>query len=504
MDRRYFLAGLSALAAGSPSARAQVTGQAGVSPGGRTMVASPEAMRRLAARLARLEEDGLDPRWYDLSTGNIDNPTAIARAAAASLTDLVQGRVASMPGRVDVRRETNPAVLQGWIQQIAQAAEPAEVMDRAAMSTPDMAVLKAGMAVARQRAANPWPGFPIGGRTLEPGSTDEARIQALRARLIATDAELAANPGTGGTYDENLQAAVRRFQTAVGTEADGRIGLATMAALNRSPQSIVDQLRVAMDMRRAASPLGSERRIDVNIPDYRLRITEAGRNIMDMAVVVGRPSRATPMITTRVTSVQFNPPWGVPQRNAREDLLPRLRRDPTSLQQRGFRIFQRVDGETVEVDPTTVDWRAVNPDRFPYVIRQDAGDFSALGRIKFVMPNNDDIFMHDTPDRHYFRRSDRAQSSGCIRLERPLDFLMTILDNTPGWERDRVDRVLASRATTSTQLRRQLPVRLHYMTVTAEGGEMRVRQDVYGLDAAYARAMESRVRGQGIPMAAAS
>lgn len=496
MDRRDFLAGLSALTVVSGTAQAQLA------PAGRTMVASPEAMRRLSARLMRLEEDGLDLRWYGLSPATQEDPATIARATAAALTDLVQGRVASMPGRVDLRRDANPATLNLWIQRAAEAAEPAEVIELAAMSAPDMALLKPALAVARTRAAGAWPGFPVGGRTLEPGAVDEARVAALRARLVLTDPVLAASPGTGDTYDARLQAAVRRFQTSVGTDPDARIGVSTQAALNRSPQAHVAQLRVAMDMRRAQPALSHERRVDVNIPDYRLRMVEDGRVIIEMAVVVGRPSRATPMITTRLTSVQFNPSWGVPQRNAKEDLLPRLRRDPTALQQRGFRIFGRVDGQVVEIDPTTVDWRAVNPDRFPFIIRQDAGDLNALGRIKFNMPNNDDIYMHDTPDRQYFRRADRAQSSGCIRLERPMDFLMAALEGTPGWDRDRVDRVLATRNTSSIVLRRQPGVRLFYSTVTAEGGELRVRQDIYGLDEAYARAMDARPRPQGIPMAA--
>lgn len=498
MDRRDFLAGLSALVVASGTAHAQ-----GGAANARTMVASPEAMRRLSARLMRLEEDGLDPRWYELNPGNQEDPAAIARAAAAALTDLVQGRIGSLPGRVDLRRENSTTNLNLWIQRIAESAEPAEVIERAAMAPPDMVVLKPALAAARSRAAGPWPGFPVGGRTLEPGAFDDSRVPALRARLVLTDPVLAANPGSGNTYDERLQAAVRRFQTAVGTEPDARIGLATQAALARSPQANVNQLRVAMDMRRAQPAPSSERRVDVNIPDYRLRMVEDGRTVIEMNVVVGRPARATPMITTRLTSVQFNPSWGVPQRNAREDLLPRLRRDPTALQQRGFRIFGRVDGQVVEIDPTTVDWRAVNPDRFPYVIRQDAGDANALGRIKFNMPNNDDIYMHDTPDRHYFRRADRAQSSGCIRLERPMDFLMVMLDGTPGWDRERVDRVLATRNTQTVPLRRQPPVRLFYSTVTVEGSELRVRQDIYGLDEAYARAMEARSRPQGIPMAAA-
>jgi murein L,D-transpeptidase YcbB/YkuD len=502
MDRRDFLAGLSALAVASGTANAQGQAQTAAA-NARTMVASPEAMRRLSARLMRIEEDGLEPRWYELNPGNQEDPAAIARAASGALTDLVQGRIASLPGRVDLRRENTTATLNAWMQRIAESAEPAEVIERAAMTPPDMAVLKPALAAARGRATGAWPGFPVGGRTLEPGAFDENRVAALRARLVLTDPVLAANPGSGGTYDERLQAAVRRFQTAVGTEPDARIGLATQAALARSPQANVNQLRVAMDMRRAQPLPSGERRVDVNIPDYRLRMFEDGRTIIDMAVVVGRPARATPMITTRLTSVQFNPPWGVPQRNAREDLLPRLRRDPTALQQRGFRIFGRVDGQVVEIDPTTVDWRAINPDRFPYVIRQDAGDANALGRLKFIMPNTDDIFMHDTPDRHYFRRADRAQSSGCIRLERPMDFLMVMLDGMTGWDRERVDRILATRNTSAIALRRQVPVRLFYSTVTVEGSELRVRQDIYGLDEAYSRAMEARIRPQGIPMAAA-
>jgi murein L,D-transpeptidase YcbB/YkuD len=254
----------------------------------------------------------------------------------------------------------------------------------------------------------------------------------------------------------------------------------------------VTQLRAALDMRRGLATPGGERRVEVNIPDFRLMVIEDGRPLMDMAVVVGRPARATPMIVTRMTSVQFNPPWGVPMRNAREDLLPRLRRDPTSLQARGFRIFQRVDGQIVEVDPITVDWRAVNPDRFPFFIRQDAGDANALGRLKFNMPNNDDIFLHDTPERHLFRRTDRAYSSGCIRLAQPMDFLMLLLEGTEGWSRERVDRTLASRQTIVATLRRQPSIRLHYNTVLVENGQVRSRPDLYDLDAAYVRAMEAR------------
>jgi murein L,D-transpeptidase YcbB/YkuD len=209
-----------------------------------------------------------------------------------------------------------------------------------------------------------------------------------------------------------------------------------------------------------------------------------------MAVIVGKPARATPMLRVRMTSVMFNPPWGVPERNAREDLLPRFRRDPAGMQAKGYRLFGMVEGERVEIDPTTVDWSAVSGTRFPYFVRQDAGDRNALGRIKFTMPNADDIYMHDTPDRHLFKRPDRAFSSGCIRLEKPMELLDIVMEGMPGWGRDRVARVLASRQTSGATLARSLPVRLHYTSVVVQGGEVRMRSDIYGLDEAYARALD--------------
>ncbi|MFM7689544.1 MAG: L,D-transpeptidase family protein, partial [Alphaproteobacteria bacterium] len=262
------------------------------------------------------------------------------------------------------------------------------------------------------------------------------------------------------------------------------------AALNTPVEAKIGQLRTALDMRRglAAPP---DRRIEVNIPHFRLKLTDAGRVVQDMAVVVGRVDRQTPMLDVRLVAVQFNPPWGVPDRNAREDLLPRFHRDPARMQALGYRLYQRIDGELTEIDATTVDFSAYSRDRFPFIIRQDPGEVNALGRIKFVMPNRDDIFMHDTPDRHLFRRPDRAFSSGCIRLERPMDLLAEAFSGMPAWNRERFDRVLSSGTTQGVSLARAIPVRLHYDTVMVEAETVVMRRDIYGLDAAYLRALDA-------------
>jgi L,D-transpeptidase YcbB len=463
---------------------------AGILPS-RAFAASRTALERLATRLEKLEQDGLDPRHYDAAARD---GSAVMPSAEVALRDLVLGRVASLPGRVDIRRDPVRADFPAWRARLFASADPASVIEDAATLHPDAAPIKAEL--ARLRAIGAQGGWPlIQGNlnsTLEPGTQDAARVPQLRARLAVADPEvLRGVAAESPVYDARLQATVRRFQAEEGLEADGRIGRFTWAALNTPVEAKIGQLRVALDMRRGLAASGLERRIDVNIPNYRLRLTEAGRVILDMAVVVCRPDRQTPMLDVRLVAVQFNPPWGVPDRNAREDLLPRFRRDPGRMQAMGYRLYQRIDGELTEVDATTVDFSAYSKDRFPFIIRQDPGEVNALGRIKFVMPNRDDIFMHDTPDRHLFRRPDRAFSSGCIRLERPMDLLAEAFSGMPAWNRERFDRVLESGATQGVSLARAIPVRLHYDTVIVEAGTVVMRRDIYGLDAAYLRALDA-------------
>lgn len=464
-----------------------------------SLAATDAAVARLAERLARLGEDGLEPRHYgvpDMTSAAVDPAAfriATLRSAQAALADLLLGRVSGLRGRVDLRRDPGSVPVGAWMAELAASPEPAQVIERAATLHPDAAPIKALLAAYRAvAAAGGWPRISADTRrTLEPGSTDSARVPQLRARLAVYDPALVEGPAaTSPVYDERLLAAVRAFQTSEGLETDGRVGAITWGVLNTPVETKIAQLRVALDMRRAQPAPSPDRRIEVNVPHFRLHLLEGNRVVQDMAVIVGRRDRQTPMLNVRMTAVQFNPPWGVPARNAREDILPRLRANPESVRARGFRIFERVGGETVEVDPSMVDWTSYNRNNFPYFIRQDAGDANALGRIKFVMPNNDDIFMHDTPDRHLFSRGQRAFSSGCIRLERPMELLSETLSGTSGWDRSRVDQVLSSRRTVSTPVARSIPVRLHYTTVIVEGGRVIMRPDIYGLDAEYARALD--------------
>ncbi len=490
VDRRaLFLGGAAALTA--TSARAQVA----------------DATHRLADRLRAVATDGLDAAWYSVPareaamTDPAGYNAAVQNAARQVVQDLLHGRAQVPTGRIDVRRDTASLSPQPWLAEL-QSGDAVAVINRASDATPGAVAIKRALAESAARGQRgALPQVPVGG-TLEPGRSDAVRVPALRARLAATDPVLAAaTVADPARYDEDLQAATRRFQAAAGLEADARIGSSTQAALNRTDAMDAQSLRVGLDMRRAAVQPGNDRRIDVNIPDFMLHVREGSRVIMDMPVIVGRPARATPLLSTRMTSVQFNPPWGVPVRNAVEDKLPLLQRNPLALQRSGTRIFQRVDGEVVEVDPTTIDWRSISRDRFPFFLRQDPGERNALGRLKFIMPNSEDIFMHDTPDRNLFTRSDRAFSSGCIRLSQPMDFLVMAMEGLEGWDRARMQSSIAAGRTFHVSLRRQPAVRLIYNTTILEGERVRVRPDVYGMDRSWWAAME---RGGSRPMAARS
>ena len=460
------------------------------------------ALLRLADRLRRLDEDGLDPRAYGVPADALAEAdpeawnAALLRAASLAVADLLHGRVRSPAARPDLRRNTAGLPLAPLLLQLASDPEPATVVDRAALAIADAVPLKAALAAARARVeAGGWPTVPAGTDTLEPGASDAVRVPALRARLAVDDSLLAADtPEDPAVYDPLLIAAVQRFQAEQALQPDGRVGRMTFLALNRPAEALVRQLRVALDMRRAAEAPTSQRRIEVNVAHQRLRVLERGRTLLDMPVIVGRPDRQTPMMRLRMTAVQMNPPWGVPERNAKDDLLPKFRRNARAMAEKGFRVYTTVDGERVEVDPLGVDWSKVSRERFPYLVRQDAGALNALGQIKFVMPNTEDIYMHDTPDRHLFARPERAFSSGCIRLERPLDLFDAVIDGTAGWDRTRAAATLAGKTTAVVTLARPLPVRLHYTSAVVENGEVRVRPDIYGLDDAYVRAMDAAIR----------
>lgn len=355
------------------------------------------------------------------------------------------------------------------------------------------ATFVATMAAAERYAgiveAGGWPAVPNGASLLKPGGRG-VEIGPLRRRLAATG-DLAAELATAGdAYDEELAAAVRRYQARHGLEETGLIGPRTLAHLNVPAERRVLQLR-----RSAGRLLGSrfpfgERYVAVNIPSQAVEAVAAGQVARRYVAVVGKPDRASPTVETRVTAVNLNPTWTVPVSLIKKDIIPHVRKDPAYLAKMKIRIL---DGAGQEVDPARIDWstdRATN-----YTVRQDAGGENSLGEIRIDMPNRHAVYMHDTPSKRLFARSRRLQSSGCVRVAGVKELAAWLLDGTPGpdgsaWTPTALDAAIGTARRHDLKLGKPVPVAWVYLTgyATADGA-VHFRDDVYGLDEPEAAAL---------------
>jgi len=226
-----------------------------------------------------------------------------------------------------------------------------------------------------------------------------------------------------------------------------------------------------------------DRYILVNLAGFELEVVESGSMVMTMRIITGKPYRRTPVFSGLMTYMEFNPTWTVPPTIVKHDILPRLREDPGYLASRNIRVFLGWRDDSTELAATAIDWKGVDPRRVPYRFRQDPGPENALGRVKFMLPNRFGVYLHDTPARELFNKTVRSFSSGCVRLENPLGLAEYLTADLPGWDRKRIDGIVASKRTTDVKLARPVPVYLTYSTVWfGEGGTIHFRDDVYARD----------------------
>lgn len=338
-------------------------------------------------------------------------------------------------------------------------------------------------ALERYRRIARQGGWPIlsEGPTLKRGVEGE-RVETLRERLRATGDLPVENPATA-TFDESMREAVLHFQARHGLETDGVVGSATRQALNVSPQHRIRQMEVNLERWRWLPQDLGERYVLVNIAAFHLWVVERDEKVMNMRVVTGRPYRQTPVFSDQISYLVFSPYWHVPHSLATRDLLPNFKKDPSLVRKQNFEILQGWGAETRVIDPRTVDWNRLSVDRFPYRLRQGPSPQNALGQVKFMFPNAHNVYLHDTPTRTHFSQADRSFSSGCIRLERPLDLAEYLLKDTEGWSRQRIEQSVGRDREVTAVLDQSVPVHLLYWTAWAEtDGTVHFRNDVYQRD----------------------
>jgi murein L,D-transpeptidase YcbB/YkuD len=276
-------------------------------------------------------------------------------------------------------------------------------------------------------------------------------------------------------YDDSLVSAVMAFQHQHGLRPDGIVGRQTAKLMNITREDKIDQILVNLERLRWVEQNKPSRYIMVNVPSATLWAVEDGEVVMEMPVVVGRPKRPTNIFSTKVTGIRYNPTWTVPPTIKRDDYLPKLKSDPYYLSDRGIELMD--GGQTI--DPGTIDWNnktwaEVNAMRMV----QGAGTTNPLGRVRFLMNNPFNIYLHDTTTKSYFKRANRALSSGCIRLQQPIELADFVLKPNEKWSTEKRDAILKKGKMREIYATEPLPVYILYQTVWLGARD----QIVYGAD----------------------
>ena len=415
-----------------------------------------DALIRLAYHLhfGKVSPRELYPGWnFTRSLGAIDPPEALeAMLAAPRLEDAVERFAPQLPA----------------YRQLREALARLRAID----------------------ACGGWPQLPPG-PSLKPGQR-HARVAALRERLVAGN-ELASGADSDETFfDTVLEAAVRRFQARHGLEADGVVGRHTLQALNVGVAERIDQVRVNLErLRWVAQDLAGDYLI-VDTAGFTARLFLDGRLVWSSRTVVGRPYRETPVFRANLRYLVLNPSWEVPPTILREDILPRLARDPGYLARNHMQV---VDAARRPVNAERLRWTRYRAGGVPYQIVQAPGDDNPLGKIKFMLPNPHAVYLHDTPAQRLFERNDRAFSSGCIRLERAFELAVLLLDDAVEWSAQEIQAAIATGETHTLSVKRQVPVLILYFTAEGDGeGGVRFRPDLYGRDASVLAGLRAPFR----------
>ena len=314
--------------------------------------------------------------------------------------------------------------------------------------------------------------------------------QQLRERFLETgdlsfDSYMAANP------DAELLKALRAFQARNGLEQGSFADVKTRTALNRTVDEDIEAVALSLERWRWLPRDLGERHIYVNIPDYRVNVIDKGKTTLTMAAVVGQLAHQTPAFTRDMSYMEFNPTWTVPASIANKVLIPKERNNPGYLVSRDFDFLKRVNNRLVRVPPGTVTKEDFNARRFPYVLQQRGGPINALGRMKFMMPNQYAIYLHDTQAKKHFTLNDRAYSHGCIRLSDPDALAMELLLGD-GYSEKEISQSLQSKKTHRLRFRKPIPTHLVYLTAWVDKNNvLQKRPDLYKNDARLRAALKN-------------
>jgi murein L,D-transpeptidase YcbB/YkuD len=423
--------------------------------------------------LLRADEDGLLANNYlEAFKGNWKRPRTSDDIAGAELAlsqafiefsrDLYSGRTTpavTNPNIVIKRKKYSAAK---WLNA-AKKNGPRRHFQSVRPPHPQYNELRKMLAGYRSISAlGGWPTISKGA-TLKP-KMETPRVAEMRRNLLARGYS-GVKSNQPNIYDQNLVDVVKHFQRRHGLAVDGVVGSSTIAALNITAKQRVQQIIVNMERWRWMPRSLGKRHLLVNLPAFEMFLREERRILDRRKVIIGKAYNKTPMFSDKIIYAEFNPTWTVPSKIAGEEILPKLRKDPSYLNKHNYKLYDSWKNKAPEIDPYSVDWNAVSAKKFPYRVVQQPGRGNALGDVKFIFPNRFNIYLHDTPSKNLFAKSNRAFSHGCIRVHRPLEFAAKLFAPYGEISRGDMKAVVDSKHRTRINLDKPLPVHLTYFTV---------------------------------------
>jgi len=405
--------------------------------------------------------------------------TAFSSAAIRYAQDAFGGRISPL----DVNKTWTIAPKRineaEMLVKLADSSEPDKLLLALSPTQPEFLGLKAALAKFYDGAVMDAAITIPEGKLLKPGMQDE-RVTLLRQRLDVPEPDIPETAGAAVTvdinYDEPLVAAVKAFQEGLGLNGDGVIGPATIAALNGGSATTKEDIVANMERWRWEPNDYGDFQVTVNIPEFRLWIMNEDQVHYTTRVVVGTPKNQTAVFNDEIEHIVVNPYWNVPSSIATNEIKPHLIANPGYLASQNMEMLS---GGKV-INASAIDWTQTNINRFH--IRQRPGAGNALGRVKFLFPNQHDIYLHDTPSKSLFSRSFRAYSHGCVRVENPMDFADALLKLEPEMTAGTLEAAFGDKERWFN-LKTKIPVHISYFTLRVDAdGTIRSYGDVYGMN----------------------
>ncbi len=324
-----------------------------------------------------------------------------------------------------------------------------------------------------------WQKIPDG-PLLKKGSISKTRIPLLRRRLIITNDLRELRPKNPEIFDEVLENSVKRFQYRHGLITDGIVGKHTLRALNIPVEEKIKKLKKNISRMATYKNKLANKYIIVNIPDFKLKLIEAEKIMMQMRVIVGSLNSQTPVFNDMITYLELNPEWIIPYKSSVVVILPKIKDNNYYLEQKNIKVFKNWTENKTEINPKTINWSEIDKDDFSYTLVQSPGPNNPMGKVKFKFPNKNHIYLHDTPDHNLFKNPIRTFSAGCIRIEKPLELTNYFLNDNSEWTSERINRIISSGKRKIINLPEPFPIYIVYWTAwTASNGIVHFRNNVY-------------------------